>query len=108
LLAAVIVSAIANVSEGFAVAQGVKLTVESVKRLDIVQATIGLTSTALISLLVLVLGEVVGTDVNIAVKAQQKAQRKALKITNILKRVPWRKFREYIIFFHQISWNELN
>ena len=48
----------------------------NVKQLDIVQAVIGLSATGLISLIVLALSEIVGTDVNLTVKIVQK-ERKA-------------------------------
>ena len=75
LVAVVVVSALANIAEGFKVNQGVNLTFETVQRLDIVQAVIGLAATGLISLIVFALAEIVGTDVNTAVKAVEKASR---------------------------------
>ena len=88
LVSAVVVSAIANISEGFAVSQGVKLTVASVNQLDIVQAIIGISATGLISLLVLVLSEIVGTDVNVAVKASRRQATKAALSTPNLTQKP--------------------
>lgn len=63
LVSVVIVSAIANIAEGFETSQGIELTTDTMKRLDIVQATIGLVATGLISLIVLALSEIIGTDV---------------------------------------------
>lgn len=68
LLAVCLVSAIANIAAGFEVAQGVKLTLDSVSQLDVLQGVIGISATALISLIVLALSEVVGSDVQLAVK----------------------------------------
>ncbi len=78
LIATVIVSAVANVSEGFHTSQGVSLTLETVRQLDIVQAMIGVTATGLISLIVLALSEIVGSDVTQTVKLVEK-ERKAKK-----------------------------
>lgn len=79
LVSVVIVSAIANIAEGFEAAQGVTLTLETVKQLDVVQATIGLTATGLISLIVLALSEIVGTDVTQTIKVVEKERREATK-----------------------------
>lgn len=64
LLAVVVVSAVANVSEGFKTAYNEHLTVDNLAQLDIVQAAIGLAMTGLISLIVLALSEILGTDVS--------------------------------------------
>ncbi len=63
LVSVVIVSALANIAEGFQVAQGERLTLATVQHLDAVQAVIGLAATGLISLIVLALSEIVGSDV---------------------------------------------
>lgn len=76
LVSVVIVSAIANVAEGFRVAQGVNLSLTTVKQLDIVQGIIGLTATGLISLIVLALSEIVGTDVTTTIKQVEKERKK--------------------------------
>lgn len=68
LVSTVAVSGVANTAEGFYTSEGVKLTLSTVERLDVVQAFIGLTATGLISLIVLALSEIVGTDVNQAIK----------------------------------------
>ena len=75
LVAVVSVSAMANVAEGFRVSEGVKLTLATVTRLDIIQAAIGLSATGLISLIVFALAEIVGTDVNTVVKQAEKASK---------------------------------
>jgi hypothetical protein len=72
LIAVVIVSALANVSEGFAVKFHEPLTVSNVGKLDIVQAVVSVAATALISLVTLALAEIVGQDVNAAVKVSSR------------------------------------
>lgn len=88
LLSTVVVSAIANTAEGFLTSEGVKLTLSTVARLDIVQAVIGLTATGLISLIVLALSEIVGTDVNAAVKLIDKPTVKRVSITEEINTFP--------------------
>jgi len=75
LVAVVAVSAVANIAEGFTAVQGERLTSVTVRQLDPVQAFIGLAATGLISLIVLALAEILGTDVQTAVK-QIERQRK--------------------------------
>jgi len=76
LVSVVTVSALANVAEGFHTAQGVPLTVANVQRLDIVEAAIGLAATGLISLIVLALSEILGTDVQqLAAAAERQRKR---------------------------------
>lgn len=72
LVSVVIVSAVANVAEGFHVAYGERLTLASVGKLDLLQAAIGVTATGLISLIVLALSEIFGTDVSHTVKAIER------------------------------------
>lgn len=72
LVSTVIVSAVANIAEGFYTMHGQHLTLSTVKQLDFVQGTIGLTATGLISLIVLALSEIVGTDVTQTVKQIEK------------------------------------
>ena len=79
LVSVVIVSAIANIAEGFEAAQGVTLTMETVRQLDIVQAVIGLSATGLISLIVLALSEIVGTDVTTTIKLVEKERKATTK-----------------------------
>jgi len=76
LVSVVIVSALANIAEGFAVAHGTDLTFTTVQQLDVIQAIIGLTATGLISLIVLALSEIIGTDVQTMVKETEKQRRK--------------------------------
>lgn len=68
LISVVVVSAVANIAEGFTAVQGEQLTGQSIQQLDPVQAFIGLAATGLISLIVLALAEILGTDVDTAVK----------------------------------------
>lgn len=73
LLAVVIVSAFANIAEGFAALNNdTLLTVATVKSLDPIQAVIGLTATGLISVIVLAMSEIIGTDITTAVKQSAK------------------------------------
>lgn len=75
LVSVVIVSAVANVAEGFHVAYKERLTLSSVGKLDFLQAAIGVTATGLISLIVLALSEIFGTDVSHTVKAMERQNR---------------------------------
>ncbi|MBN1890239.1 MAG: helix-turn-helix domain-containing protein [Thermoflexales bacterium] len=72
LFSVVIVSALANVAEGFRVAQGERLTLTSVQKLDALQAVIGLSATGLMSLIVLALSEIIGTDVNTVIQSAER------------------------------------
>lgn len=76
LVSVVVVSALANVAEGFRTSEGVPLTVANAQRLDIVQAAIGLAATGLISLIVLALSEIIGTDVQQMAAAADRKRRK--------------------------------
>ncbi len=67
LFGVVFVSAIANVIEDFSAIQSESLTLESLRQLDPIQAFIGVSATGLVSLMVLALAEIVGTDVDAAV-----------------------------------------
>jgi hypothetical protein len=75
LVAVVVVSAVANIAEGFLAVQGQMLTMDTIRQLDPIQALIGLAATGLVSLIVLALAEIVGTDVETAVY-QNERQRK--------------------------------
>jgi len=79
LLSVVIVSALANIAEGFQTANGSPLSLENFQSLDIVQSIIGLAATGLISLIVLALSEIIGTDVETAVQQSKRVQRKLEK-----------------------------
>lgn len=81
LVSVVVVSAIANVSEGFATMYQEQLTLSNVRQLDFVQSLIGVTSTGLISLIVLALAEIVGTDVTQTVKLVEKERNKKVSLT---------------------------
>ena len=76
LIGVLVVSAIANLAEGFFVNQGVALTVNTAVEIDVIQAIIALTAPGLIPVIVFALSEIVGTDVNAAAKIVQK-QRQA-------------------------------
>jgi Trp operon repressor len=79
LVAVVVISALSNVNEGYLTAYGKSLTLSNLSQLDIVQTIVGLSATALISLVTLSLSEIVGVDVNETVKLSDKANRIATK-----------------------------
>lgn len=72
LVAVVIVSAIANIAEGFYTQQKHFLTLATIQQLDPIQAVIGLTATGLISLIVLAMSEIIGTDLTAVAKQAAK------------------------------------
>ena len=76
LIAVVVVSAVANIAEGLMAVQGATLTLATVRSLDPVQAFIGLAATGLVSLIVLALAEILGTDVETAVKQADKERKR--------------------------------
>jgi predicted transcriptional regulator len=87
LVATVVTSAVANVAEGFYTLYGEHLTINSVSQLDFAQAGIGVTATGLISLIVLALSEIVGTDVTQTAKQlererNQKVSQATINVTN--------------------------
>ncbi len=67
LIAVVVVSALANVAEGYAVKFGEVLTLANIGRLDFVQAVVSLAATGLLSLVTFALAEIVGGDITSAV-----------------------------------------
>lgn len=79
LLAVVAVSAAANVAEGFQALHGERMTISNVSQLDPLQAVILLAATGLISLIVLALSEIIGTDISSAIRRAEREQRKAEK-----------------------------
>ena len=81
LVSVVVVSAIANVSEGFYTMYQEQLTLSNVRQLDFVQSLIGVTSTGLISLIVLALAEILGTDVTATIKLVEKERNKKVSHT---------------------------
>jgi predicted transcriptional regulator len=87
LMAVVLVSALANIAEGFFTNRGELLTVLNVSSLDPIQAIIGLCATGLISLIVLALSEIIGTDVQSIVYETEKRNRKEQK-TTVLDTIP--------------------
>lgn len=88
LIAVVIVSALANIAEGFAaINNDTLLTVETIQRLDPVQAVIGLAATGLISLIVLAMSEIIGTDITQAVKQSAKDDKQVATLKQELSRV---------------------
>ena len=76
LVAVVFVSALANIAEGFAHQQGYMVTVATISQLDPIQAVIGLAATGLISLIVLALSEIIGTDISTIAKQAEQERRK--------------------------------
>lgn len=72
LVAVVIVSAIANIAEGFTAQTKELLSLVTIRQLDPIQAAIGLTATGLISLIVLAMSEIIGTDIDALVKQAAK------------------------------------
>jgi hypothetical protein len=72
LAAVVIVSALANIAQGYLVKFGTELTSANIGRLDAVQVVVSLAATGLLSLVVFALAEVVGHDIG-ASDAQQTA-----------------------------------
>lgn len=72
LAAVVVVSALANIAEGYAVKFGESLTSANIGRLDIVQAIVSLSATGLLSLVTFAIAEIVGGDIE--QPAQQPAQ----------------------------------
>ena len=83
LVSVVVVSALANIAEGFSTAQRADLTLSSVQQLDPIGAVIGLAATGLISLIVLALSEIIGSDVQSAVAAAERRARKEQKAAEI-------------------------
>lgn len=65
----VLVSALANASEGFLAKYGQVPTVEAIKSIDVFQFIVWMSATALISLIVLSLSEIFGQDVENAEKS---------------------------------------
>jgi hypothetical protein len=76
LVSVVVVSAVANIAEGFTAVQGEQLTSQTIRQLDAIQAFIGLAATGLISLIVLALAEILGTDVETAVKQAERDRKR--------------------------------
>lgn len=85
LIAVVTVSTVANVSEGHLTLTGSPLTWQTAQALDLVQAIIGLTSTALISLIVFSQSEIIGDDVNETIKViEREAKRQSKRESTLL------------------------
>lgn len=82
LIAVVTVSTIANVSEGHLTLTGSPLTWQTAQALDLVQAIIGVTATALISLIVFSQSEIIGDDVNETIKVIEREAKKEAKRQN--------------------------
>jgi len=76
LVAVVTISAMANIAEGYHIRYDQQLTLDTVGSLDWLQAAIGVSATGLISLIVLALAEILGTDVTTAVKAMGRQMSK--------------------------------
>lgn len=76
LIAALCVSAVANVYEGYYIKYGVELSRENIGEIDKIQAFVGLTATGLISLLVFAVSEIIGNDADTIAKLNTREQRK--------------------------------
>lgn len=83
LVSVVVVSALANISQGFAVAHKAEMTLANISQLDAIQAIIGLTATGLISLIVLALSEIIGVDVNAVVRETERQRKNEQKRAEI-------------------------
>lgn len=77
LVAVLVVSALANMAEGYATLYGDLLTVDGIGRLDVLQALIGVSATGLISLVVFALADIIGSDVRRAAVRAERAERQA-------------------------------
>lgn len=77
LIAVVIVSAAANIAEGFYVRYGEPLTIYNFTKLDIIEAIILIAATGLISIVTLALSELIGQDVIAVQRAQKKSEARA-------------------------------
>lgn len=75
LVSTVVISALANISEGYRTLYNEPLTVSNIGKLDIVQAIVGLSATGLISLIVFALSEIIGVDVETTAKTAQRTER---------------------------------
>lgn len=65
------VSAFANLAEGHATKYGTELTVNAVPNIDVIQGVIGVAATALLSIVVYLLADIIGGDVQ---RAEQQAE----------------------------------
>jgi hypothetical protein len=88
LIAVVVVSAAANIAEGFYVRYNEALTISNLQRLDWVEAVILLGATGLISLITLALSELIGQDVIAAQRAQKKSESKPIGGYEIVPNAP--------------------
>jgi hypothetical protein len=77
LISVVSISAMANIAEGFRTWRGEPLTTNNIGQLDVVQGVVGASATGLISLVVLAMSEVVGTDIQAAVRRAERERIKA-------------------------------
>lgn len=75
LIAALFVSAFANIDEGHLVRYGEHVRVDNIGELDPIQAVIGLSATGLISLLVFAISEIFGSDVNTVRRATERTRK---------------------------------
>lgn len=81
LVAVLVVSALANVAEGYATLYGGLLTLDAIGRLDVLQALIGVSATGLISVVVFALADIIGSDVRRAAVRAERAERQAERPT---------------------------
>lgn len=77
LVAVLVVSALANVAEGYATLYGSPLSLDAIGRLDVLQAVIGVSATGLISVVVFALADIIGSDVRRAAVRAERAERQA-------------------------------
>jgi hypothetical protein len=77
LVAALVVSAFANIDEGHRIRYGEPISWSNIGQVDPIQAIIGLSATGLISLLVFAISEIIGADVNTIAKRIEREQRKS-------------------------------
>lgn len=78
LVAVLVVSALANVAEGYATLYGALLTVAAIGRLDLLQAVIGVSATGLISVVVFALADIIGSDVRRAASRAERTERQTV------------------------------
>lgn len=76
LIAALTISAGANVYEGYVTRYGEQLTIDKLGQIDPIQAIIGLSATALISLMVFAISDIIGDDV-VRVTRQTESKKRA-------------------------------
>lgn len=79
LVSVLVVSAFANIAEGYATMFGQLLTAANIAQVDWIQAIVGIAATGLLSVIVLALSDIIGGDVRKAAQASERMERKAAK-----------------------------